>query len=104
MEASRIAGLPSGERFLIDNFTYINSVIVARMFQHLQKTDFLGITVCTYKSSVHYSIYLCDHSLMQGNVVKFNQEGTRQTNKLDVYQYHPGENGIQLWIVTSIEA
>jgi len=31
---------------------------------------------------------------MQGNVVKFNQQGTRQTTTLDVFQYHPGEKGM----------
>jgi len=45
MEAAQKAGLPLGERFSMDHFTYINSVVVTRMFQHLQNTDFLGITV-----------------------------------------------------------
>jgi len=45
MEAAQKAGLPSGERFLIDNFTYMNSVVVARMIQHLQNSNVIGITV-----------------------------------------------------------
>ena len=57
MEAAQKAGLSSGESFSIDNFTYINSVVVARMFEHLQNANFLGITVCTYKLTVHCSIY-----------------------------------------------
>ena len=63
MEAAQKAGFTSGERFFIDNFTYINSVVVARMFQNVENTDFLGITVCTYQSRVH-CIIKCNYSVL----------------------------------------
>ena len=45
MEAAHVAGLPDGEPFTLGNFSYSNSVVVQRMFQHLNSSDFLGISV-----------------------------------------------------------
>ncbi|CAI8057390.1 hypothetical protein GBAR_LOCUS31275, partial [Geodia barretti] len=39
-EAAEESGLPEGENFTMDNFTYANSGIVTRMFEHLQNTSF----------------------------------------------------------------
>ena len=91
MEAAQKAGFPSEERFLIDNFTYVNSVVVARMFQHVQNTDFLGITVRTYKSRINCILSIS--TVLQGHVVHFNEQGTRRLDTLDAYQYRPGEEG-----------
>ena len=44
-EAAEESGLPEGETFTMANFTYANSGIVTRMFEHLQNTSFQGITV-----------------------------------------------------------
>lgn len=44
-EAAQVSDLLDGEQFTLDNLTYSNSVIVNRVFQHLDRTDFLGISV-----------------------------------------------------------
>jgi len=49
MAAAQEAGLPLGENFTLANFSYVNSVVVERMFHHLRNPGFLGITVCTLK-------------------------------------------------------
>ena len=45
MEAAKQSGLSEGEDFTMANFTYANSAVVSRMFEHLKNTMFLGITV-----------------------------------------------------------
>ena len=44
-EAAEESHLPRGETFTMANFTYANSAVVSRMFEHLQNTMFPGITV-----------------------------------------------------------
>lgn len=44
-EAAELSGLPDGETFTMANFTYANSAVVSRMFEHLQNTSFPGISV-----------------------------------------------------------
>ena len=53
-------------------------------------------------TSQQYSAADGNHYIVQGNVVKFNQQGTRQTHALDVYQYYPREEGIQLLCQSAI--
>lgn len=43
-KAREEAGLTSS--FRIENFTYNNSAIVEVLFNHLERTQFQGITVC----------------------------------------------------------
>ena len=45
MEAAKQSGLSEDEDFTMANFTYANSAVVSRMFEHLKNTMFLGITV-----------------------------------------------------------
>ncbi|CAI8020636.1 Gamma-aminobutyric acid type B receptor subunit 1 [Geodia barretti] len=71
-EAAEESGLPEGETFTMANFTYANSGIVTRMFEHLQNTSFRGIG---------------------GNDVIFNDQGTRIINRLKVSQYQKNANG-----------
>jgi gamma-aminobutyric acid type B receptor len=71
-EAAEESGLPEGETFTMANFTYANSAVVSRMFEHLQSTMFHGIT---------------------GNDVIFNDQGTRIINRLKVSQYQKNANG-----------
>ena len=49
-EAAEESGLPEGETFTMDNFTYANSGIVTRMFEHLKNTTFrgIGVSLCSY--------------------------------------------------------
>ena len=43
--AAAISGLPNGESFTMSQFDYSNSVVLNRMFYHLTKTNFLGLSV-----------------------------------------------------------
>ena len=45
-KAAKESGLPEGANFTMADFTYANSVVVSRMFTHLQTTSFPGISVC----------------------------------------------------------
>ena len=45
-KAAKESGLPEGANFTMADFTYANSVVVSRMFTHLQNTSFPGISVC----------------------------------------------------------
>ena len=44
-QAANASGLPYGEKFTMENFTYSNNVIATTMFKHLNRTNFQGITV-----------------------------------------------------------
>ena len=44
-EAAELSDLPEGETFTMAKFTYANSAVVSRMFEHLQSTSFPGISV-----------------------------------------------------------
>ena len=44
-EAAEQNHLLKGENFTMANFTYKNSVVVSRMFEHLENTMFDGISV-----------------------------------------------------------
>ena len=44
--AAAAANFPPGATFFIENFTYANSVVMERMFEHLSNMSFTGITVC----------------------------------------------------------
>ena len=45
--AAAAAGhLTGGANFYIENFTYANSVVMERVFEHLSNISFTGITVC----------------------------------------------------------
>jgi gamma-aminobutyric acid type B receptor len=67
-KAAKESGLPEGANFTMADFTYANSVVVSRMFTHLQNTSFPGIS---------------------GNEVRFNKEGTRDVNAVAILQYQP---------------
>ncbi|CAI8049960.1 Gamma-aminobutyric acid type B receptor subunit 2, partial [Geodia barretti] len=71
-EAAEESGLPEGETFTMANFTYANSGIVTRMFEHLQNTSFQGIT---------------------GNEVKFDADGIRDIETVAILQYQRDSNG-----------
>lgn len=46
-QAAAAAGnLPPGSTFFMENFTYANSVVMARLFEHLSTASFSGVTVC----------------------------------------------------------
>ena len=47
-EAAKMSGLPEGENFTMDKFSYNNSVVVSQMFRHLENTFFSGISVSRY--------------------------------------------------------
>jgi gamma-aminobutyric acid type B receptor len=79
-EAAEESGLPEGETFTMANFTYANSAVVSRMFEHLQSTIFHGIT---------------------GNDVKFDEQGARIINKLRIYQYQRNPKGSKADLVRS---
>ena len=54
-EAARLSGLSDEENFTMANFTYANSVVVSRMFEHMENTMFRGISVSEYtKKSLKY--------------------------------------------------
>ena len=44
-EAARLSGLSDGETFTMANFTYANSAVVSRMFEHMESTMFPGLSV-----------------------------------------------------------
>ena len=44
-EAAEQNHLLEGENFTMANFTYNNSVVVSRMFEHLENTMFNGVSV-----------------------------------------------------------
>ena len=44
-EAAEQSGLSEGENFTMANFTYSTSVVVSRMFEHINNTMFPGISV-----------------------------------------------------------
>ena len=48
-EAARLSGLSDGETFTMANFTYANSAVVPRIYEHMENTMFQGIAVseCT---------------------------------------------------------
>ena len=50
-EAARQSGLSDGETFTMANFTYNNSVVVSRMFKHIENTTFAGLSVSEYTSN-----------------------------------------------------
>ena len=52
--AAAAANLPLGSTFFIENFTYANSVVMARLFEHLSNVTFSGVTVC-----VCVCVYVC---------------------------------------------
>ena len=64
MAAAQEAGLPPGENFTLANFSYVNSVVVERMFHHLKNPGFLGISVCTLKI-----VYVCSFFMSQVIVI-----------------------------------
>ena len=59
MEAAKQAGLSDGETFTLANFSYSNSIIVERMFHHLNNTDFLGITVRYFIITSNFTSFIC---------------------------------------------
>ena len=44
-EAADQSDLPEGETFTMANFTYANSAVVTRMFEHINNTPFQGLSV-----------------------------------------------------------
>ena len=54
-EAAEESHLPDGETFTMANFTYANSAVVSRIFEHLQNTMFPGISVSCLASLSCYS-------------------------------------------------
>ena len=98
---NRLAGESEGweeteTEFRIENATYKNNVIQQIMFNHLERTNFLGITVnLKIKENISILIYAClkylNYFLFQGNV-SFTNIGIRRVNRLRVFQYRYGEN------------
>ena len=43
--AANASGLPPGQMFGLEHFTYNNSIVLEVIFGYLQETDFLGLTV-----------------------------------------------------------
>ena len=43
--AANASGIPPGQAFRLEHFTYNNSIVLEVIFGHLQETDFLGLTV-----------------------------------------------------------
>ena len=70
------------------NFTYGNSVVVSRMFKHLENTMFDGVSV----SCNHWSFVQCYkvNSLSQGNKVMFDENGVREIDTIAILQYQLG--------------
>lgn len=89
--------IPAGQKFTMDNFTYANSVVVSRMFEHLKNTNFPGITVCSKiqtQSIILKVIFITSiNCYWQGNKVTFNDVGTRQVDRVRILQYQRNSDG-----------
>ena len=83
------------------NFTYANSAVVSRMYAHLQNTSFPGISVSSYlvmpQVCISYVIKLTMSPFLQGSEVRFNDQGTRDLDKVLIHQYHWQCNGMIIY-------
>lgn len=98
-EAAESSG--STQPFKLNHLSYTDSVVVKRMFQHLDEIDFLGISVSVYNTYVlstdlsrygHIQMLFNFLTLFQGNPVNFDRNGIREINSLTVYYYKAGTN------------
>ncbi len=53
-KAANASGLPYGELFGMEDFTYSNNIVAETMFRHLEDTAFTGV-------SVSYCVHVCAH-------------------------------------------
>ena len=76
-EAAEMSGLPKGENFSMDKFSYNNTVVVSQMFKHLEKTSFPGISVSRYWKVLVYCITIYTNTFpreMKSNLMKRGPE------------------------------
>ena len=96
-------GLPTNQRFSLNDFTYNNDALQQIIFRHLNRTKFGGITVRWVATSSHLCVICCVifvwlffvliccfislfSTWMQGNV-QFSDQGIREVTRLFIFQF-----------------